>query len=143
MLILLNQAFFVLHSLLIVFNIVGWAFRRTRLLHLITMGAVIFSWFVLGAFYGWGYCLCTDWHFQVRRQLGYHDSESSYIQLMAKHWAGVELSATAAAWIAGSVFAFILIAMTVVWTRVLLERFRRTRPLAAPPRSVPPAPAPG
>jgi len=26
-----------------------------------------FSWFVLGIWYGWGYCVCTDWHYMVLR----------------------------------------------------------------------------
>lgn len=134
MLILLDQGFFLLHTLLIVFNMVGWAWPRTRLLHLLTMGATAFSWFVLGAYYGWGYCLCTDWHFQVRRQLDYADPETSYVQLLASHYFGVTLDLTAANWIAGSVFAFIVVAMTVVWVRQW-RRWRRGR--SVPPASLP------
>src|SRR5262249_8135894 len=64
MLDVLDKAFLVFHTALVLFNMFGWAWRRTRVLHLVTLGATAFSWFVLGAFYGWGYCLCTDWHFQ-------------------------------------------------------------------------------
>jgi len=138
MLQVLDQGFFVAHTLLIVFNMVGWAWRRTRLLHLVTMGATSFSWFVLGWFYGLGYCVCTDWHFQVRRQLGYGDLELSYIQLLFKHFAGLSVSLEVANWIAGSVFAFIVVATATVWA---LEWRRWRRRVAAPP-SAPPAPAP-
>ena len=117
MLILLDWAFLWLHALLILFNMVGWAWKRTRLLHLITFGATAFSWFVLGAFYGWGYCLCTDWHFQVRRQLGYADPYTSYVQLLFEELLGIPISRPVADVIAGAVFAFILIATCVVWIR--------------------------
>src|SRR5260221_6948448 len=104
MLPLLDQGCFILHTLLIVFNLVGWAWKPTRLLHLITFGLTAFSWFVLGAFYNWGYCLCADWHFKIREQLGYEDKVGTYIQLMATHYFGVDLSYEASNWIGGSVF---------------------------------------
>jgi len=77
MLFLLDKALLVLHTLLMGFNIVGWAWRRTRFCHLIVLLLTSFSWFVLGAYYGWGYCICTDWQFAIRRQLGYPDVGSS------------------------------------------------------------------
>ncbi len=40
------------------------------------------SWFILGIWYGWGYCVCTDWHWQVREGLGYHDRSDSYIHFL-------------------------------------------------------------
>ncbi len=115
MLILMDYLFFIAHTLLILFNMVGWAWQRTRLLHLITLGLTMFSWFVLGAFYGWGYCLCTDWHLQIRRELGYSDIESSYIQLLATQVFRVTLSRPASDWIAGTVFVLIVLATTIVW----------------------------
>jgi hypothetical protein len=68
----LNVAFFVVHGAWTVFNCVGWAWRRTRRLHLIAVGLTAASWVGLGARYGWGYCPCTDWHWQVREQLAPH-----------------------------------------------------------------------
>ena len=78
----LNIFFFVFHTLFTVFNIVGWAFPPTRKLHLVTMLLTACSWFVLGIWYGWGYCLCTDLHWQVREAMGYHDRSNSYIHFM-------------------------------------------------------------
>jgi hypothetical protein len=124
MLSLLDQFFFVVHTLLIGFNMVGWAWRRTRTLHLVTFGLTAFSWIVLGAFYGWGYCLCTDWHFQIRQQLGYVDPESSYVQLLVRKLCGGSLTRPAADLLAASIFIAILAATTVVWTR---DRRRQTR----------------
>lgn len=78
----LNIFFFVFHSIFTLFNIVGWAFPKTRKLHLITMLLTAVSWFVLGIWYGWGYCVCTDWHWRVREALGYHDRSNSYIHFL-------------------------------------------------------------
>jgi Protein of Unknown function (DUF2784) len=122
MLVFLDWAFLVFHTLLIGFNMFGWIWRRTRPYHLATLVLTAISWFVLGIYYGWGYCLCTDWHFQVRRQLGYEDPWSSYIQLLADRAFGISLSRSASDWIAGSVFALIVIATAMVWLRPLAKR---------------------
>jgi hypothetical protein len=31
-------------------------------------------------FYGWGYCPCTDWHWEVKRALGASNLPYSYIK---------------------------------------------------------------
>jgi hypothetical protein len=110
-----NYAWFILHSGWIIFNVVGWAWRRTRRWHLLTMGLTGFSWFGLGAFYGWGYCPCTDAHLQVRQQLGYDDVGSTYVQLLLQTILGVQVEARMAQIMALSVFTFIALAMLVVW----------------------------
>ena len=38
------------------------------------------SWSLLGIFYGFGYCPCTDWHWDVKRKLGETDLPASYIK---------------------------------------------------------------
>ena len=85
----LNIFFFVFHTLFTLFNITGWVFRRTRKLHLITMSFTAFSWFVLGIWYGWGYCFCTDWHWLVREKLGYEDQSRSYIHFLLLKLTGI------------------------------------------------------
>jgi hypothetical protein len=89
---LLNIFFFVFHTLLTLFNITGWMFRTTRKWNLITLLLTAFSWFVLGIWYGWGYCLCTDWHWQVREQLGYHDQQNSYIHFLLLQLTGINFN---------------------------------------------------
>jgi hypothetical protein len=78
----LNIFFFAFHTLFTLFNIFGWIFKKTRKLHLITMSATAFSWFIIGIWYGWGYCFCTDWHWQVREKLGYENESRSYIHFL-------------------------------------------------------------
>jgi hypothetical protein len=78
----LNYFFFVFHTAITLFNIFGWIHRKTRRWNLITLLLTAFSWFVLGIWYGWGYCVCTHWHWNVREKLGYHDESDSYIHFL-------------------------------------------------------------
>lgn len=87
---ILNVGFFVFHTLWIVFNCVGWAWRRTRRWQFATLTLTALSWFGLGPWYGWGYCPSTDWHWQIRARLGY-DDPPSYIQLLVRELTGIEL----------------------------------------------------
>jgi hypothetical protein len=78
----LNIALFAFHTLLVFFNLLGWAWKKTRRWNLATLTATAFSWFVMGLWKGLGYCICTDWHWHIRRELGYHDTAKTYIQLL-------------------------------------------------------------
>lgn len=90
----LNIFFFVFHTLLTLFNITGWVFPRSRKLNLITLSITAFSWFVLGIWYGWGYCACTDWHWNVREKLGYEDQTNSYIHFLLLKLTGINFNPT-------------------------------------------------
>jgi len=75
----LDRAFLVFHTALILFNLLGWAWKRTRTANLVTLLATAFSWFVLGLWNGIGYCPCTEWHWQIRQHLGDRDLPDSYL----------------------------------------------------------------
>jgi hypothetical protein len=105
------------HVLLVVFNTVGWIWKRTRLLHLVTLGFTACSWFALGAVYGWGYCFCTDYHARVLRQLGSPDADLTFIQLMFHRLSGVAVGRVVADRLAVVVFVLILVATVIVWAR--------------------------
>ena len=77
---LLDILFVVFHTLLVGFNMLGWAWRRTRRLHLITITVTLLSWFGLGVVYGWGYCPLTDWHWDVKRALGETALPASWVK---------------------------------------------------------------
>ncbi len=89
----LNIFFFVFHSSLICFNLLGWIWIKTRLANLITLSLTAFSWFVLGIWYGFGFCPCTEWHWQVRMRLGYYDMPQSYIQFLIEKLTGLHIRA--------------------------------------------------
>ena len=72
--------FIVFHGCLTLFNLTGWVWRRTRRIHLVSISLTMLSWFGLGIFYGWGYCPCTEWHWQVKYKLGETDLPYSYVK---------------------------------------------------------------
>ncbi|MDP4150491.1 MAG: DUF2784 family protein [Bacteroidota bacterium] len=88
----LNIFFFAFHTLLTLFNCTGWIFPVTRKWNLLTLLLTAISWFVLGIWYGWGYCVCTDWHWMVRRRLGYHDQSRSYIHFLLLKLTGMDFN---------------------------------------------------
>jgi hypothetical protein len=122
----LNTGFFIFHTSWIVFNCLGWSWKRTRRWHLATMALTAVSWFGLGIRYGWGYCPCTDWHWQVRARLGYHDPPS-YIQLLIKEVTGVDLTTASADALTVVVFAAAGLASIVLNLRDLRGREAGTR----------------
>jgi Protein of Unknown function (DUF2784) len=89
----LDIVFLVFHTALVLFNLLGWIWPKTRRWNLYCLAATAISWFVMGYWYGLGYCICTDWHFSIRRQLGYQDDVQTYIQLIIKMLSGYKLDA--------------------------------------------------
>jgi len=84
--------FFAFHTILILFNVFGWLVPRWRFINFATLSLTALSWFILGIWYGWGYCFFTDWHWQVREMLGYQDMSSSYIHFLIYEFTGTNLS---------------------------------------------------
>ena len=80
MYLLLDIFFVIFHSVQIAFNLAGWIWRKTRKAHLAVLTLTMISWFVPGIWYGFGYCPCTDWHWQVKKKLGEQDLPSSYVK---------------------------------------------------------------
>ena len=75
----LDIFFLLFHTLLIFFNLFGWITKITRKANLIVLLLTGASWFILGIFYGIGYCPLTDWHWQVLVELGETNIPNSYI----------------------------------------------------------------
>lgn len=103
MLVILNIFFFVFHTVLIVFNVFGWAHPKTRKWNLATLLLTLASWVGMGMFYGMGYCICTDWHWQVREAMGIDETAGSYIVLLVRNISGwnppIELANAVAKWV--------------------------------------------
>jgi hypothetical protein len=84
----LDLFFIVFHSVIIVFNLFGWLWKPARKINLITLLLTGFSWFILGVFYGIGYCPLTDWHWKVLHHLGKTDLPDSYVSYLLKRITG-------------------------------------------------------
>ena len=108
----LDALFIALHTLLVGFNLLGWAWRRTRRLHLIAISATLLSWFGLGVVYGWGYCPLTDWHWQVKRALGETVLPASCVEYYLERITGADWSsATVDSLVVGSALAALLLSV--------------------------------
>lgn len=88
----LNIFFFVFHSALMVFIIFGWMWKKTRVANLVVVLLTTFSWFILGIWYGFGFCPSTEWHWQVRMKLGYYDMPNSYTKFLVDSLTGLDAS---------------------------------------------------
>lgn len=86
---LFDHFFFVFHGGLILFFLIGWIWRKTRRTHLVAIGLTFLSWFGLGIFFGWGYCPCTDWHWEVKRKIGETNLPKSYVKYYLDKLSGV------------------------------------------------------
>ena len=78
----LDWFFFIFHLALVLFNLLGWIWKRTRVWNLVVLLITFFSWFGLGLFYGIGFCPLTEWHWQVLRELGRTGLPASYISYL-------------------------------------------------------------
>lgn len=72
-----------LHFIIIAFNLFGWIWCTTRKAHLISVIATAASWFLLGIWFGIGYCPITDWQWNVKERLGETDLPASFIKYFA------------------------------------------------------------
>ena len=80
------------HFLIIGVNLFGWIWKKTRKAHLITVAATAFSWFVLGIWFGWGYCPITDWQWKVKEKLGEIHLPNSFIKYYADKISGKDIN---------------------------------------------------
>lgn len=88
----LDLFFLSFHSALILFNLFGWVHPRLRPWHLASLLITAGSWFIMGIWYGWGYCICTDLHWDVLHELGHQDLPNSYIVHLGERLFGIRLS---------------------------------------------------
>ena len=92
---ILDILFVVFHSSLVIFNLFGWIWRKTRICNLITLGLTGASWLFLGLIVGTpGYCPLTDWHFSILERLGKTQLPDSYLKYLADRITGLDLSAS-------------------------------------------------
>ena len=72
-----------LHFVIIGFNLLGWIWRPMRKLHLVCIIVTASCWFILGIWFGIGYCPITDWEWQLKEKMGEHNLPNSFIKYYA------------------------------------------------------------
>ncbi len=80
-----------LHLAIISFNLFGWIWKPR--LHLTLVLLTLACWFVLGIWFGWGYCPVTDLQWRVKESLGEKDLPGSFIKYYADWICGRPISA--------------------------------------------------
>lgn len=79
----LNIALHLLHSGMVLFMMAGWAFRCLLLAHRMVLALIWGSWLGVGWYVGYlGYCVLTDWHWQLKEAMGEYGMPPSYIEYM-------------------------------------------------------------
>lgn len=88
---LLDIFFIIFHTALIIFNLFGWIWKKTRKINLLTLSLTGASWLLLGIIVGsLGYCPLTDWHFSILNRLGESNLPNSYIKYLADRLTGLD-----------------------------------------------------
>jgi len=100
----LDVLFFWLHIVIILFNLFGWVWIKTRKIHIIVVFATLFSWLILGLKYGLGYCFLTDWHWEIKYKLGESDLPASFVKYFLDKYTIFHFSASTVDWITGISF---------------------------------------
>jgi hypothetical protein len=81
-----------LHLAIIGFNLLGWIWPQTRKAHFIGLLLTLFSWFILGIWFGIGYCPITDWQWQIKEKLGETNLPNSFIKYFADKLTGKDIN---------------------------------------------------
>jgi len=77
-----------LHFVIIGFNLFGWIWKATRKAHLICIAITAGCWFILGIWFGIGYCPITDWQWHIKEKLGETNLPGSFIKYYADKISG-------------------------------------------------------
>ena len=104
----------VVHLAIVIFNLFGWIPPATRKAHFISVLVTAASWFILGIWFGIGYCPVTDWQWQVKERLGEKDLPGSFITYYANKFTGGDFSPALINAVTGISFAAAVIASIVV-----------------------------
>ena len=92
MLKLLDIFLSVIHLAIVFFNLFGWIPKRTRKAHFISILLTASSWFILGIWFGTGYCPFTDWQWNVKERLGERDLPPNFIEYFLEKIFGHDFS---------------------------------------------------
>ena len=94
MLYFIDVLFSLLHIVIILFNLSGWIFPATRRVYFISVTITSFCWFILGIWFGWGYCPLTEWQWHIKEQLGATGLPASFITWFANKITGMHFADT-------------------------------------------------
>src|SRR5689334_13253191 len=103
-----------LHLAIVFFNLFAWIFPATRKAHLVSILVTAGSWFILGIWFGIGYCPITDWQWEVKEKLGETNLPGSFITYYADKLSGRHFSGSFINVVTGLSFALAAVASVYV-----------------------------
>jgi hypothetical protein len=124
MLRLLDYFYSFLHLAIVGFNLLGWIWPATRKAHLVLLTATLISWFLLGIWFGWGYCPVTDWQWDVKEKLGEKDLPNSFIKYFADKVSGKDFPAPLVDRV--TLISFLLIVIVTIYVNFIRKPRSRT-----------------
>jgi hypothetical protein len=108
-----------LHVLFIAAFVLLWIPRSTVRLHRWVVGLTVLSWIGAGFFKGFGYCVLTDLHWQVKRARGVTHLPGSFIKYAADAVTGRNIPAT---WVDTTALVVFLVGILAAVLRYRTER---------------------
>ncbi len=106
-----------LHIAVIVFNLTGWIWPKTRVAHRCLVALTTFFWLVVGPMvHSLGYCPLTQLQYAVKYARGIKDMPNSYIDYLLQK-VGIHLDPQLIDVMTGVTFASALVVTLVVWRR--------------------------
>ncbi|WP_207420797.1 DUF2784 domain-containing protein [Desertivirga brevis] len=123
MLQILDVFFTLLHLVIILFNLFGWLFPKLLKYHLLFALVTLGCWFVLGIWYGIGYCPITDWQWQIKEKLGERDLPASFIKYLLDRLLQKNIDNVLVDWLTGLGFGFAVIAS--IYLNIISVRKRK------------------
>jgi hypothetical protein len=112
----------IVHLSIVLFNLFGWIPKRTRKAHLVSLIITAASWFILGIWYGLGYCPVTEWQWSVKERLGEKNLPDNFIEYFLDKITGYDFSSSFVGNLIGVCFA---IAVTLsLFVNFILPRLK-------------------
>jgi hypothetical protein len=113
----------VVHVSIVLFNLFGWIPKRTRKAHLVSLILTAASWFILGIWYGTGYCPFTEWQWRVKEYLGERNLPNNFIEYVLEKMTGHDVSSAFVGTLITVCFAIAVVLSLFV--NFILPRFKR------------------
>jgi hypothetical protein len=121
---LLDILLTLLHLLIIGFNLLGWIWPATRKLHFIGILVTAGCWFILGIWFGVGYCPITDWQWHIKERLGEHNLPSSFIKYYVDKITGSSVNASLVDTLTAA--GFFIAVLLSIYVNFLMKKKRRS-----------------
>ena len=123
MLRLLDFLLTIIHLSIVFFNLFGWIPKKWRKAHFISVVLTASSWFILGIWFGFGYCPFTDWQWQVKERLGETNLPPNFVEYFAEKITKQDFSPELVANVIA--FSFAAAALISIYVNFVLPFLRR------------------